>query len=139
MQQAITTNRASDKSGFVRGVLLGNALFSILSGLELTFWSQAVAAYLGAPTPGLFLAIGIVLLLFAADVAWIATQSQIERKAVQAIIALDIAWVIGSIVLLLTGWLPFSIEGKWAVGIVADVVAIFALLQYLGLRRLQAA
>jgi hypothetical protein len=38
-------------------------------------------------------------------------------------------------VILFTGWVPLTTEGKWAVGLVAVIVAIFAELQFLGSRR----
>lgn len=45
---------------------------------------------------------------------------------------LDTVWVVGSYVL----WFAvrFSIGGKWAVAVVAELVLLFALVQWLGLR-----
>lgn len=55
-------------------------------------------------------------------------------KIVDAWIAviLDTVWVVGSYVL----WFAvrFSIGGKWAVAVVAELVFLFALVQWLGLR-----
>ena len=51
-------------------------------------------------------------------------------------VELDVVWVVGSAVLLVTKALPFTPVGVWAVAIVADIVAIFAIVQYLGLRRM---
>ena len=59
------------------------------------------------------------------------------RTLVFTIIDGDLLWVAGSILLLLGGWLPMSMGGMWAVGIVADIVAIFAILQYVGWRRMR--
>ena len=47
----------------------------------------------------------------------------------------DLAWVIGSYPLLFV--VPFSTTGKWIVGIVAEVVLLFALMQWLGIRRIR--
>jgi len=32
---------------------------------------------------------------------------------------------------------PFSTEGKWVVGVVAELVLVFAVLQFVGIRRIQ--
>jgi hypothetical protein len=44
--------------------------------------------------------------------------------------------VLASIILLVTGWIPFSVAGNWAVGIVAMIVDLFATLQFLGWRKM---
>jgi hypothetical protein len=46
-------------------------------------------------------------------------------------------WGLASIILLLAGWPPFSPAGKWAVGIVAIIVDLFATLQFLQWRKMQ--
>jgi hypothetical protein len=48
---------------------------------------------------------------------------------------MDLAWVIGSYPLLLI--VPLSTGGKWVVGIVAEVVMIFAIAQWVGIRRIR--
>jgi hypothetical protein len=57
------------------------------------------------------------------------------RKA-RIIFALDILWVVGSILLLIADPLTLSNEGKWIVLILADAVGVFAVLEYFGLRRM---
>jgi hypothetical protein len=51
-----------------------------------------------------------------------------KRRVLYAII--DSAWVVGSVILLLSSWIPFTTEGKWAVGVVAVIVAMFASLEF---------
>lgn len=51
----------------------------------------------------------------------------------------DVAWVSVSAALLGAGQAPLTNAGMWLVILIADMVAIFALLEYLGLRRLRAA
>jgi hypothetical protein len=55
----------------------------------------------------------------------------IARFAVYA----DLAWVVGSAVLIFANLVPFTTAGKWTIAIIADVVLVFAILQYVGLRR----
>jgi hypothetical protein len=50
-------------------------------------------------------------------------------------VLMDLAWVLGSYVLIFV--VPFSTEGKWVVGVVAELVLVFAVLQFVGIRRIQ--
>jgi len=82
------------------------------------------------------MAIGVGLLLWAALAFWISTRPQPSRGLVFTIIEGNLLWVLATIILLVSGWLPFSTTGNWAIAIVADVVGLLALLQYVGWRRL---
>ena len=54
---------------------------------------------------------------------------------VRTIIALDLLWVIGSVAaLLLRDSLDLTVGGAWSMAVGADIVALFAMLQYVGLR-----
>jgi hypothetical protein len=55
-----------------------------------------------------------------------------------AVILAEAAWVAGSLALLLSGIAPLTVMGKWLIAILADIVGIFAVLQYIGLQRLSA-
>ena len=55
-----------------------------------------------------------------------------QRGEAAIAVALNIAWVVASLAVIAAGWL--SAAGNWAVGLVADVVLIFAILQAVGLR-----
>ena len=48
----------------------------------------------------------------------------------------DVIWVLASMVIVLDGLVPLTTAGFWGVLIIADVVAVFAVLKYIGLRRL---
>lgn len=140
MQQSISaTSLPSQQSQagtqFLRRVLLGNALFSGLTGVFLIVDASLVAPMLHVPGR-ILTVLGVLILIAAVDVAWLATRPQLDMWFVKLIFALDCAWVLVSIALLLTGLLPLTTGGKWAIGVVADIVALFALLEFLGLRRL---
>ncbi|MGE0726318.1 MAG: hypothetical protein AB7O45_18235, partial [Alphaproteobacteria bacterium] len=78
---------------------------------------------------------GIVLLPFAALVAWLGTRREVARGAVWAVVVVNALWAIDSIVLLLTGWVAPTGLGIAFVVFQAVVVAGFAELQWMGLRR----
>ncbi|MGF1506018.1 MAG: hypothetical protein ACFB51_12940, partial [Anaerolineae bacterium] len=47
----------------------------------------------------------------------------------------NVVWVLFTVAALVGGFLPLTTAGTWALVIIADIVAIFAVLQYIGLRR----
>jgi hypothetical protein len=81
--------------------------------------------------------IGFVLGCYGVALFFLAAQQRINRKLALAVILLDVLWVIDSIVLLLSGRLPLTTAGMWVIGILALIVAGFAEVQYLGLRRMR--
>jgi len=131
---AQTTTQVS-KANFLGRVLQANGLFSGVSGAAFIVAAKPLAAFLGGVAPTVLIVLGVGLLLYALGLFREASQRPINRQFVIAAIIMDGAWVLGSIVLLLTDWVSFSVAGKWAVAIVADIVAVFAILQYYGWRR----
>ncbi len=81
-------------------------------------------------------ATGVGLVGFAGVVALVATRDEIDLRATLAIIAGDLLWVVGTVPILLFGLL--SSGGLVAAAIIADIVLVFAALQYFGVRRIRA-
>jgi hypothetical protein len=120
---------------FLGRVLQANGIFSGLSGLALIVDAGPIATFLGINAPWVLAAIGVGLVIYAIDLFWIASREPIDARFATGAIVMDGLWVLGSILLLVTDWVPFTDAGKWTVGIVADLVATFAILQFIGLRR----
>ena len=131
------TTTQSTKSNLLSRVLQANGIFSGLSGVALTFAAAPIAAFLGLNSPVLLVGIGIALILYAPTLFYIAAQTPVNRKLVMTAIILDVAWVIASIDILVTDFVPLTNAGWWAVAIVADIVAVFAIVQFYALRRKQ--
>lgn len=135
-QTAAAVPAATDpREALVRRTLVGNALFSELTGLALLLFSAPIAGFLGIAPSWPLLALGAGLLLFGAQVYLASRSRPLDRRGVRAIITLDVGWVAASALLLIAGWLPLTLAGAWTVLLVADAVAAFAVLQVLGLRR----
>lgn len=130
------TTSQSTKSNFLRWVLQANGIFSGLCGILFIFDSGPLTLFLGLKMPLILITTGIVCLLYAAMLFYTAARVAIQRREALAFVALDAAWVIGSIIILVAGWPPLTIGGTWTVAIVADVVAVFALLQFYGMRQI---
>jgi hypothetical protein len=129
---AMNDNRVS-----IRPVLYGNAVFSFISGMTFTLASKTVASFLGVGgSTYVILVLGIGLIGFATLLFFFASRPTIPPQFVLFVIGADSLWVLLSILLLTTGWIPFSVEGKWAVGIVALIVDVFAALQFLRWRKM---
>lgn len=126
----------ADSAAFLRRVIRADGLFSGFSGLLLMAAAAPLAAFLGLSTPWVLAAIGVTLLLYAADLWTIAAQKPISRRLTIAVITADVAWVLASWAIILTGWPALTTPGAWAVAIVSDVVILFAILKYVGLRRM---
>ena len=124
---------ATDRQTWLRNSLLGNVAFSTLSGLVFTLAAANVASFIAA----LVRSIGVGLLGFAGYVAFVATRPEIDLRSAGAIIAGDLAWVVATIPVVMMGLLSF--EGVVAALLVADVVLMFAALQYWGVRRIRLA
>ena len=80
--------------------------------------------------------IGIGLLPFALFVFQIARQRPLNRRRAWVVVEMDLAWIVSSIAILLLRWpATTTVGGWWTIGVIAEIVAIFAILQVLGLRR----
>ena len=89
---------------------------------------------LGLPS-GFLVTVGAVLIVFALFVANTATRPRLNRNAVKAVIAVNVLWVVDSIVFAAAGWYDPTTGGTvWTV-LQAGVVAAFAALQAYALRR----
>ena len=123
------------ESILLRRALQANAVFSTISGIAMVAFAGPLAAIMGVGRAWILLAIGVVLLVFAATLFANSRRGNInQNEVVQAIIS-DGVWVAASIVIAFMGIV--STTGNWIVAGVALVVFAFALLQGVGLRRLR--
>lgn len=121
----------------LRIALRGNAAFSATSGLVSLVAAGSLATLLGVPEAQVLTALGAQLLVFAAFLVWLSTRERIHPGLAMAVIAADVAWVIGTVPVVAADFL--TTVGVWTVLGIADVVAVFAALQWFGLRRMRRA
>ena len=121
-------------STFLRRVLILDAVTSGAMGILLALAAAPLSSLLGLPI-SLLTWTGISLLPFAAFVGWLAKRDLLPRLAVWAVIACNALWVIDSFALLASGWYQPTLLGKAFVVFQALAVAVFAELEYFGLRR----
>jgi hypothetical protein len=82
--------------------------------------------------------LGLGIILFGALCVFIASRHPLPGGLARLVLAADIVWVVGSAIVLLlpASWTTAGVSG---IAIVALIVADLAILEYLGLRRLEAA
>jgi hypothetical protein len=125
---------SAHRSSFVRRILTADAIISGTSGVIMLAGSGFLEELLGVPATLLRYA-GASLLPFAVLVTWLARRDDVSIAGVWAVIAANALWALDSVVLLLTGWVAPTALGYAFIVFQAAVVALFAELQYVGIRR----
>ena len=130
----------------LRRTLWGNAVFSVISGAVLAaaaapfarLATEAPVSLLGLDLAIVFELLGVGVIAFGAICGWAASREALPRGLAQVIFIADIAWVAGSALVLMlpAAWTGIGVAG---IVVVALIVADLAVLEYLGLRRLNAA
>lgn len=118
-----------------RRALLLDAAASGTMGLLLLVGAGVLAAPFGLPA-SLLRWTGIILIPFAGLLVHSATRADVSPDAVRWIVRANVAWAVGTPLLLLTGWVRPTLLGELFVLLQAVAVAGFA---YLERRALQQA
>ncbi len=114
----------------LKRVMLINAGFSGITGLSALLFQNFISVRMGI-TQSLWLpVVGLILILFAGFVTWTALQKKVRQKAVYFIVFQDVLWVLGSILILLNGWLGLSNAGNIMVSLIAVLVGALAWVQF---------
>ena len=125
-------------SSYLKRALTIDALMTGATALLLLLAAGVLARLLAVPEPLLRYA-GIALVPFVAFVAFVARRPAVPRATILAIIGLNVAWVAASVWLLLGGRIQPNPLGYAFIIAQAVAVALFAEIQYVGLRRATAA
>ena len=123
-------------SPFLRKSLLLDAAASGATAALLIAAAGLLDGLLGLPV-ALMREAGLILVPFVGFVAWVGTREVVARGAVWSIIVANALCVAASIGLLVGGWVAPTVLGYAFVIAQAAVVALFAELQYAGLKRPQ--
>lgn len=132
----MTTNISIRDKNLLRFALLGNSLFCFLSGLDFVLFPGPVASFLGLASPTVIFVLGVILVAYTLIIFSQSRAPSVDLSFARYAIILDLLWVIGSALLVFTDLIALTTAGKWAIAIIADIVLVFAILQYVGLRRI---
>ncbi len=137
-QQTIAAAPAkSQPRTLLQKILLVDSLSSGAAGIAFIVASGPIAAFVGVANPLALVILGILFVVFAAAVYYTASREPINRRAVWLIFELNVVYVVGSAIILLANAFGLSTEGRWLVLILADLVAVYAVIEFVGLRRLR--
>jgi hypothetical protein len=125
-------------SAFLRLVLYADAATCLAAGLLMVLGAGALEQSLGLPAV-LSRYAGVSLFPFAAFLIYLSRRENLSPPAIWTVIVLNAIWTIGSFLLLLTGWIAPNDLGNAFIAVQALGVAVFACLEYVGLRKSQAA
>ena len=114
-----------------------NSLMSGLCGLIFVVAGQRLGPLFGLP-PSVLWILGAVLVAFAAHLAYVARQDVIGRGSALYFLVCDVAWVAASVVILLGFPALMTGVGRLVFAVIADAVAIVAVAEFVGYRRLTA-
>lgn len=123
----------------LKNVLLVNALSSGATGILLVLFPGLVAGLCGAAQSWPFVAAGIFLVVFSLLVFAQSRKQVMQKGWIKLIIALDIIWVVESLIIVVPQLFGLSFLGYFLIGAVAGWVALMAFLQTKGLKQYLAA
>jgi hypothetical protein len=119
----------------LKKALAGNALFSVVSGVAILFANRWLVKFLGLPAKASLAIVGVSLIVYAVILWFNARRRKIRITDAWIAVVMDAVWVLGSSVLIFV--VPLSSGGKWVVALVAELVLAFAIVQWLGIRRIR--
>lgn len=115
-------------------ILNANAMFSFTSGLFFVLARNPLGEFLAA-SPTVMVTLALVMFGYAALIAFNTQRAEINRRFTLFTILGDSIWVLASILLLVLPIFNFTTEAKWAIGITAIFIDIFATFQFLEWRK----
>ena len=124
---------SNDRASFLRWILLIDAATCVAMGLVLTAAAEGLSGPLGLPVP-LLQYCGLALLPIGAYIGWVATRMNPPSASVSIVIAGNALWILGSVVLLASGWVSPSPLGSAFVIAQALAVALLDVLEYFAWR-----
>jgi hypothetical protein len=128
------TNAPLLPSPLLRQALLADAVTTAACAALMIAGAGFLEGLLGLPAT-LLRAAGLLLIPFVAYVVMLGFRERVSRGAVWSVIGLNAVWVVDSVLLLVSGYVTPTGSGIAFVLAQAAVVAMYAELQFMGLRR----
>lgn len=127
---------ASNPTVWLRRVIQIDAGLFVLLGLLLLLDAAPLAQFLGIANGGILVACGLVALLYdGGRLVWASVGETLDRRVARLSAMVNTLWAIGSTAILLLNLFELSGTLWWTLAALTDLAALFAVLQWLGLRR----
>ena len=127
----------AQRGGLLRRALRADAVVALALGVALILGAVPLAAVTGIGAIALEV-MGVVSLLYGGWIFWSLQRNPGGYTLPVIVIALNVAWVLGSALLVFTDLVPLTTEGKWMIVLAADVGLILAAVEFYALRRARA-
>lgn len=131
------TSILAHKSDFLRIVLYGDSLYCTVVGIILFIFALPLTTLVGLPTALILRVLGITLIVWAAAIAYITYCDRLRMIGTIALVA-NVAWIAFTEVMLMTDLGSMTMAGKSMAMGIAVMVGVFAVAQFLGIRKLGA-
>ena len=99
-----------ESQGLLKRALIGNAMFSGLSGAAILLANRWLVKFLGLPDKVSLAILGVSLIVYAAVLWFNARRPKIRITDAWVTVVMDAVWVLGSYTMILV--IPFSLAGK---------------------------
>ncbi len=133
----MTTATTTRDDTLLRNALRGNAFFSMASGLVALVLAGPISEFMEIPTIVLVV-VGVGVLIFGIALLVNARRNEVNITAAWITVIADDIWVITALVLIFAFPDLISDGGKVLFGGISVVVAIFGVLQFIGIQRVTA-
>lgn len=133
----MSTTLIDTSDRLLRRTLTANAVFSTICGLCLIVFAAPLAALMGTVPTWLLVTVGIALFPFAIGLFVNARRKEISLSEARLVVIMDFGWVAGSIGVIALYADQLTLAGMDVILAVAAVVAVFGVLQTIGIRRLE--
>jgi hypothetical protein len=119
----------------INRIVFANGIFCSTSGLIFTLAANPLAGFLNT-LPLVMTVLGLGLLFYGMFIIYMSLRPVITKGFTLFAVLADSAWVLLSVLLLVLPIFNFAVAAKWAIGIVAVVVDVFATLQFMEWRKM---
>jgi hypothetical protein len=130
------SRHADDPARILRVALTVNALATTACGVLFALGAPALHGLLGLSGPSPLAVVGVLFVAFGVYVWRVARSEPLSARVGFAIFVLDAAYVAASVVFLLARPRALSPLGWWLTLGLAEIVTVFAIAEYVGVRRL---
>ena len=131
-----TINAKPNASTTAQWAIEADGAFCVLMGLLFLLDANGVNQFVGAQSPLAVGALGLGVFLYGLGLLYDVFKGKINARMLQVVIGVDVVWIVASVAILVAAPAALNTEGRWALLILADIVAAFGIWQYVGLRRL---
>ena len=107
-----------------------DGFYTLLVGIGMIIFFNTIGRWLGIEQTGLIAIDGVVLTLYAIGLIWLTRSGQAPVWLGVTIAVLNVLWIDGTVLLLVTDWLPLEPAGRWLLTIIAVGAGIAGAAQF---------